>query len=125
MGNVTNNFNLGKGWNAEISGWYRSKAAEGLLVANEMYAVNSAISKQLFKKKATLKAGVRDIFYTQQFSGYAKYSDVDVVIASKRDSRQFNVSFNYRFGKKNIAPARRKSGGADDEQNRVNSGSGN
>jgi len=125
MGNVTNSFNLGKGWNAEVSGWYRSKAAEGLLVANEMYAVNSAISKQLFKKKATLKAGVRDIFYTQQFSGYAKYSDVDVVISSKRDSRQFNISFNYRFGKTNIAPARRKSGGADDEQSRVNSGGGN
>ena len=125
MANVTNSFTLGKGWSAEVSGWYRSKAPEGLLVANEMYAVNSAISKQLFKKKATLKLGVRDIFYTQQFSGYAKYSDVDVIVSSKRDSRQFNLSFNYRFGKKNIAPARRKSGGADDEQNRVKSGGGN
>ena len=125
MGNVTNSFTLGKGWSAELSGWYRSKAAEGLLVANDMYAVNSAITKQLFKKKATLKLGVRDIFYTQQFSGYAKYSDVDVIISSKRDSRQFNLSFNYRFGKTNIAPARRKSGGADDEQNRVKSGGGN
>ncbi|MEP7372583.1 MAG: TonB-dependent receptor [Chitinophagaceae bacterium] len=125
MANVTNSFTLGKGWSAEVSGWYRSKAAEGLLVANEMYAVNSAVSKQMFKKKATLKLGVRDIFYTQQFSGYAKYSDVDVVIASKRDSRQLNLSFNYRFGKNNIAPARRKRGGADDEQSRVNSGGGN
>lgn len=126
MGNMTNSFTIGKkGWTAEVSGWYRSKAAEGLLIANEMYAVNSAISKTILKKKATVKLGVRDIFYTQQFSGYAKYSDVDVDILSKRDSRQFNLSFNYRFGKKNIAPARRKSGGADDEQNRVKSGGGN
>ena len=125
MANVTNSVTLGKGWSAEVSGWYRSKAAEGLLVAHEMYAVNSAISKQLFNKKATIKLGIRDIFYTQQFSGYAKYSDVDVNVSSKRDSRQFNLSFNYRFGKKNIAPARRKSGGADDEQNRVKSGGGN
>jgi len=126
MGNMTNSFTIGKkGWTAEVSGWYRSKAAEGLLIANEMYAVNSAISKTILKKKATVKLGVRDIFFTQQFSGYAKYSDVDVDIDSRRDSRQFNLSFNYRFGKKNIAPARRKSGGADDEQNRVKSGGGN
>ena len=126
MGNMTNSFTIGKkGWNAEISGWYRTKAAEGLLVANEMGAVNTAISKQLFKKKATIKLGVRDIFYTQQFSGYAKYSDVDVDVASKRDSRQFNLSFNYRFGKNNIAPERKKRGGASDEQNRVNTSGGN
>lgn len=125
MTNITNSFTLGKGWGAEISGWYRSKAAEGLLVANEMWAANSAITKQLFKKKATLKVGIRDIFWTQQFSGYAKYSDVDVTVDSRRDSRQFNASFTYRFGKKNIAPERRKRGGAGDEQNRVKSGGGN
>jgi hypothetical protein len=120
--NITNSFTLGKGWSAEISGFYRSKGVDGLLVANKMYAVNSAVSKQIMKKKATIKAGVRDIFMTQQFSGYAKYSDVDVTLASRRDSRQFNLTFSYRFGKTNIAPARRKTGGASDEQNRVNTG---
>ncbi|MGN6292341.1 MAG: TonB-dependent receptor domain-containing protein [Chitinophagaceae bacterium] len=125
LGNMTNTFTLGKGWNAELSGWYRSKAAEGILVANDMGAMNAAITKQLFDKKGTLKLGVRDILWTQQFSGYAKYSDINVDISSRRDSRQFNLSFSYRFGKKNIAPARRKTGGADDEQNRVKTGGGN
>lgn len=125
LGNITNSFTLGKGWNAELSGWYRSKAAEGILVASAMGAMNSAITKQMLKGKGTLKFGVRDILWTQKFNGYAKYSDVDVTINSRRDSRQFNMSFTYRFGKKNIAPARRKTGGADDEQNRVNSGGGN
>jgi hypothetical protein len=125
MGNITNSFTLGKGWSGEISGWYRSKAAEGLLVANPMWAANSAITKQILKKKGSVKLGVRDIFYTQQFSGYARYADVDVDISSRRDSRQFNLSFTYRFGKTNIAPARKKTGGASDEQNRVNTGGGN
>jgi iron complex outermembrane receptor protein len=123
MGNMNNTFTLGKkGWTAELSGWYRSKTTEGLLVANSMWAVNSAISKQIFKKKGSVKLGVRDIFWTQAFSGYAKYADVDVTVASRRDSRQFNLTFTYRFGKTNIAPARRKTGGATDEQNRVNTG---
>ncbi|MEJ7829353.1 MAG: outer membrane beta-barrel family protein, partial [Segetibacter sp.] len=122
-GNIINSFTIGKGWSAELSGWYRSKGADRLLISNSMSAVNSAISKQLFKKKATLKMGIRDIFFMQQFSGYAKYSDVDVIVAAKRDSRQFNLSFNYRFGKTNIPSERRKTGGANDEQSRVKSGS--
>jgi outer membrane receptor protein involved in Fe transport len=122
MTNMTNSFTFGKGWGAEISGWYRTKSVQGLLVANDMGAVNTAISKQLLKKKATVKLGLRDVFYTQQFSGYAKYSDVDVTLASKRDSRQVNLSFVYRFGKTNIAPERKRRSGASDEQNRVNTG---
>jgi hypothetical protein len=122
MANMTNSFTLGKGWSAEIGGWYRTKGAEGLLVINDMGAVNTAIAKQLFNKKATVKFGLRDVFYTQQFSGYAKYSDVDVNIAGKRDSRQFSLTFNYRFGKSNIAPERKRRSGASDEQNRVNTG---
>ena len=125
-GNMTNSFTIGKkGWNAELSGWYRTKGADGLLVINDMGAMNGAVSKTILKKQATLKLGVRDIFYTQQFSGYAKYSNVDVNISGRRDTRQVNLSFNYRFGKKNIAPERRRRTGATDEQNRVNTGGGN
>jgi len=121
-GNMNNSFTLGKGWSTEVSGWFRSKGVDGLLVINNMGAVNTAISKQVLKKKGSIKLGLRDVFYTQKFSGYAKYSDVDVRIAGKRDSRQANISFTYRFGKTNIAPERRRSSGADDEQNRVKSG---
>ncbi len=125
-GNMTNSFTIGKkGWNAELSGWYRTKGADGLLVINDMGAMNGAVSKTILKKQATLKLGIRDIFYTQQFSGYAKYSNVDVNISGRRDTRQVNLSFNYRFGKKNIAPERRRRTGATDEQNRVNTGGGN
>ncbi len=120
--NMTNSFTFGKGWGAEVSGWFRSKAAEGVLVANNMGAVNTAFSKQVMKKKGSIRLGVRDIFWTQVFSGTARYGDVDVRINSKRDSRQFNLSFTYRFGKTNIAPERRRSSGASDEQNRVKSG---
>ncbi len=118
-GNMTNSFTLGKGWNAEVSGWYRSKGLEGILVSKAMGALNTGLSKQVFQKKGTVKLGLRDVFHTQQFSGYARYSDVNVTIANVRDSRQVNLSFVYRFGKSNIAPERRRNGGANDEQGRV------
>ncbi|HET9431698.1 MAG TPA: outer membrane beta-barrel family protein, partial [Chitinophagaceae bacterium] len=120
--NMNNNFTIGKGWGAELGGWYRGKSPEGLLVADPMGSLNAGITKQIFKKKGSLKLGIRDILYTSQFSGYAKYSDVDVVIGARRDSRQVTLNFNYRFGKSNIAPERRRKGGASDEQNRVKTG---
>ena len=122
MGNMTNSFTMSKGWSAEVSGWFRSKGAEGLLIAGNMGAINSAISKQILKKKGTIKIGVNDILNTQQFHGYAKYSVVDVKVDTYRTSRQFNLNFIYRFGKTNIPSERRKTGGAGDEQNRVKSG---
>jgi outer membrane receptor protein involved in Fe transport len=122
VGNLTNTFTFGKGWSAELSGWFRTKAAEGLLISNPMGALNAAISKQVLDKKGMLKLGVRDIFLTQQFSGYARYSDVDVTLNSRRDSRQVNLSFTYRFGKSNIPSERKRRSSAADEQSRVNSG---
>jgi iron complex outermembrane receptor protein len=123
MMNMTNSFTIGKkGWTAEASGFYRTKGADGLLIANAMGGMNIGAGKLIMKKKGTVRLTVRDIFWTQRFSGYAKYSDVDVKLASRRDSRQVAVSFNYRFGKTNIAPARKRATGATDEEKRAGAG---
>ena len=90
-----------------------------------MGAVNAAFTKQVLKSKGTIRFGVDDIFDTRQFTGIVKYSDVNVNVANRRVSRQYNINFSYRFGKKDIPAARRKSGGAGDEQNRVGGGGGN
>ncbi len=121
-GNITNSFTLGKGWAAEISGWYNSKMLRGLIESYGMGAINAALTKQVLKTKGTIKLGADDIFNTRQFSGVIKYSDVNVNVENRRHSRQFNLNFSYRFGKKDIPEARRKNGGAGDEQSRVKSG---
>lgn len=123
--NVNNSISFGKGWTGEVSGWYNSKTLRGLLVSNPLGAINTGLSKQVLKNKGTIKLGVNDVLNTQQFSGKVKYSDVNVDIKSRRINRQFNINFNYRFGKKDIPAARRKTGGAGDEQNRVSTGQGN
>ena len=123
--NITNSIDFGKGWKGEVSGWYRSKGVEDLLVINNMGAINAALSKQVLKNMGTIKIGVRDMLRTQNFSGYAKYSDVNVNLSGRRDSRQLNVSLNIRFGNAKIPGIRKQSGGAGDEQNRVKTGGGN
>ncbi len=124
-GNLTNSFTFADTWTGELSGWFNSNPSEGLLIGRPMGAVNAAIAKSVMNKKATIKFGVRDIFRTTNFSGYSRYADVDLDISNnrRRDNRVFNISFTYKFGKSNIAPARRRNSGANEEQSRVKSGS--
>jgi outer membrane receptor protein involved in Fe transport len=122
-GNLSNSFTFAKTWTAEISGWFNSNPSEGLIIARSMGAMNVGLAKHLWKKKATVKVGVRDLLRTANFRGYSRYADVDLDVFNDRkmDTRQFNISFTYKFGKNNIDPARRRSGGASEEQNRVKS----
>ena len=122
--NLSNSFTFAGTWAAEISGWFNSNPSEGLIIARPMGAMNLGMSKQLFKKKATIKFGVRDVLRTSNFSGYSRYADVDLNVSNdrRRDNRVYNISFSYKFGKNNIAPERRRSGGASEEQSRVRSG---
>ncbi len=122
--NMSNSFTFAKVYTAEVSGWYNSNPSDGLIIGRSMGAVNAAFARQIMKKKATVKLGIRDIFRTANFSGFSRYADVDLTVNNDRrkDNRQVSLSFSYKFGKNNIAPARRRTGGASDEQSRVGSG---
>lgn len=122
--NISNQFTFKNGWGGEVSGFYRSGSVQGVLVANPMGAMNIVITKNIMKNKGNIKLGVRDVLFTQKFSGYSKYQNVDVTINQYRDSRVAQLTFTYRFSKGKTA-AQRKRGGANDEQNRVGGGGGN
>jgi len=120
-GNISNQFSFKKGWNAELSGNYQSRALGGTLVMKPMGVVNVAITKQVLKNKGTIKLNVRDVFLMQAFNGYSQYQNIDLTIHQTRDSRVVNLGFTYRFGKGKPAQ-QRKRGGAGEEQNRVGGG---
>ncbi|MBL7697110.1 MAG: TonB-dependent receptor family protein, partial [Chitinophagaceae bacterium] len=122
--NVNNQLTFGKGWSGEVSGWYRSKGIWGQIKSYPMGALNAGISKQVLKDKGSVKIAVRDIFYTQPPKGDINFKSTEAHFSSLWDSRQVNITFNYRFGKpfKVEGPKRRES--RPEEQNRVK-GAGN
>lgn len=120
--NINNQLNFKKGWSAELSGFYRSQGIEGQIVVNPMWRMDAGVQKQILKSRGTLKFSLRDIFQSQNFSGYVKYQDIDVYIKNIRDSRSASLTFSYRFGKPIKNQQRRRTGGASDEQNRVKTG---
>jgi iron complex outermembrane receptor protein len=126
LGNFNNQFHFNKGWGAEISGFYRSSGVEGQVLVNPMGQVSAAISKQILQDKGSLKLGLRDIFYTQQVSGYINFQETQATFHNARDTRQLSLSFSYHFGKPiKGSQQRRSQGGATDEQNRVKVGGNN
>lgn len=120
--NLGAQFDMGKGWNAELNGFYRSSGLDGVLVIGSMGALNAGIAKSVLKNKGNVKLGFRDILWTQKFKGSAEYAYIDTRFTQQRDSRQVSLSFNWRFGNAKIAAPKRKSGGASSEQNRVKAG---
>ena len=121
--NGSQQFNFAKTWSAELSGFFRSGGIEGVIQGKSMGMLSAGLGKEIFKKKATIRVNVRDIFYTQGFRGSSKYSNIDMRLKETRDSRVVNFGFTYRFskGKINGAPKRRASS-ASDEQNRIGGG---
>jgi len=117
--NMTNQFSLGKGWTAEITGSYRTGILVGQIISGETGRINAGIAKKVFNNKGSVKLNVRDIFHTGLNHGiitsikgaYATYHNWG-------DTRNFIISFNYNFGKTTGSPRNRNSG-AEAEQNRV------
>lgn len=117
--NITNNFTLPKGFRAELGGWYQSRQIYGFMDMKPMWALNAGVQKSLMNDKATLRLNVQDLFWTSPPRATSVYNSYREDFVVNRETRQVSISFNYRFGNSKLQPARRRSGGAEDEKNRV------
>lgn len=118
---MNNQFRIGKTYIAELSGFYTGRARNDL---QEILYPNSQVliglARPVLKKKGTVKISMRDIFYTLGMEGVTDFQSASEYFILRRDSRVFNLSFVYRFGK-SIKTIKRNSGGAEDEIERVGS----
>ena len=118
--NLTNQFTLGNGWSAEVSGFYHGRNRdEGQALIRSISQVSLAVSKQLWDKRASVVVNVRDVFHSQVSREIQNFQNVVSTIQLTRDTRVANVSFVYKFGTPvKGAPVKRNSS-ADDEKDRV------
>ncbi len=117
--NISNEFQFKKGWAAEITGYYNSKATEAQFSIKPSGDLSLGLSKQILHNHSTLKLNYRDILFSQVTNGTINYQNVQEHFIQSRDSRIVNFSFSYRFGKKPKDAGRNSESGASEEQNRV------
>ena len=119
---ISNQFTLFKKFNAELSGYYITRARNDLQeILYPTGQVSVGVSRQILKKKPTWKISAKDIFYTQAMEGLTQFDRATEYFILKRDSRVVNISFAYRFGKA-YKTTRRSGGSAGDEAERVGNG---
>jgi outer membrane receptor protein involved in Fe transport len=120
--NVSNSFQMGKGWSGEISGFYNYKNFNSsVILAQPMGMFSLGLGKQVMKGKGTVRVNARDPFWLMKFRGSTEMDKFTTGIQSRWDNRRFILSFNFRFGKAQ-QQQQRKRGGSDEEQNRAGGG---
>jgi hypothetical protein len=117
--NTNNSFKLPGNWSAELGGWYQTRQVYAFLNLDPMWSLNAGIQKQLFNRRATIKLSASDIFWTSPPSGITAFRDYVEHFNVKRETRVCSINFSWRFGNNQIAPSRKRAGGAEEERKRA------
>ncbi len=115
-------FSLGKGFKYQVSGWYNSPMLWGAFNINKMWSVDMAIQKKCFGDRGSLRLSLDDVFLTNRMKGFTNFGGVDMQLKSRNETRVGRLSFSYRFGGNEVAKARDRKTGLEDEAKRVGKG---
>jgi len=120
--NLNNQFRFKKGWGGEISGFYNSRSQHDIQeVVDPSGQLSMGVSKTVLDNAGTIKIAVRDIFYTNWIKGLTQFDNATEYFKLTRDTRVFNISFSWRFGKA-FKTQKRSEGASRDEIQRVGNG---
>lgn len=83
----------------QLNGSYNGeqKTAQGRYLGQ--FAVNTALSKDIMKDKATIAFNISDIFNSRKMRSYTYLQDLTSYGEMQYRKRQFTLSFTYRFNK--------------------------
>jgi iron complex outermembrane recepter protein len=122
---MQNSFKLGKGFTAELSGFYNSPSVwQGAFKSKSIYSIDAGLQKTIFKGKGNVKAAVGDVFNTLKFRGTSDFAGQQNIFYGKPESRQFKLSFSMRFGSAQIKAARQRKSGVEEETKRTEASGG-
>jgi len=119
FGSANFQFKLNKGWSAELSGMSRTDITSGQFILKGYSRANAGVQKKL-SAATTLKFSVNDIFYSQANNGIINnLANTDANWFNRFDTRQFILTFSWRFGKTIADQRKHNTNGAESEQSRV------
>jgi outer membrane receptor protein involved in Fe transport len=96
-GRFVSNMNLGKGWNLQVNGFYRSPIIMLQGEMDAMYSTSAGIRKNVMGNNGTISMNMNDIFNTMRFSMYNYGDNFTMNMERRRTSRFLNIGFTYRI----------------------------
>ncbi|WP_316839794.1 outer membrane beta-barrel family protein [Pedobacter gandavensis] len=120
QGNLSNSFNMGKGFSSELTVMYLSPFSQGIYETKNLFQMDLGLSKSLFDNKANIRCSVSDIFNTFSTRYNVNYQGVNAYYRQKDESRFFNLSLSYKFGNSNVKRSKTRNINSDEIRNRMN-----
>ena len=118
---VLNQFSFGRGWSAELGGYYASRDLDTQAFTSGMYRVNSGIQKKVFKNMGSIRIAADDIFHSWVY--HNKSVDLpqsDYAEVRTYDTQRLGIAFSYRFGKDTFSrKSKHQNNAADEEKGRL------
>ncbi|MBA3665596.1 MAG: outer membrane beta-barrel protein [Bacteroidetes bacterium] len=112
-----NQFLISKNTKLEVSLFGNGPWVDGVTRIETRGALNAGIKQNFLKDKLSVSIGLNDIFYTLPVISEVKFGNQYSSSIHSWDSRRFNLSINYNFGK--IKVQQRNVKGIDEEKGRV------
>ncbi len=113
-------FTLGKGYNAELSGWFSGPNVWGATWRTKsLGGLDLGFQKQILKKQGTLKLSVTDIFFTNPWTATSNFGGLFINGRGQNESRTVRLAFSWRFGNNQVKAARQRQTGLESEAKRI------
>lgn len=118
---MQNNFTIGKGYSAELTGWFNGPGLYGPVFRTKpMGSLDLGVQKLVFGGNGSIRMGVTDILRTGSI--WRARNDFNGLLLNVRavsETRTFRVSFNYNFGNNSVKASRQRETGLESEKNRI------
>lgn len=117
--NMDHSFTIDKTFTAEFSTQYQSPLQYGIFKIDSRIVANAGLRKSFMNNKMNLRLSLSDIFNTRTSKLSTTYQNMNLHFEERGESRVARLTLNYRFGKNEVKPARRRSTGLESEANRM------
>ena len=118
--NTQNAYTLPAGFTAELNGYFQSPFAMGYATFKTVGYVDLGLRKNIMKGNGSLKLAVNDVFNTKQYRFDVQYAAIRANSINNMDTRVVNLTFNYKFGNKNVKQSKVRKSAVEAEAGRTN-----
>ena len=116
---ANSSFVMPHGWSADLNGVYESREAFGFELIRPRSQVAAGLQKNFWGKQGTFRLNVADIFYTAPVRSTSTYDNFNESFFRQQDTRVATAALTYRFGRSQVAAARKRAAGAKEELRRA------
>jgi hypothetical protein len=115
-----NSFKLPKKFKVVLSVYYSTPYRDGITKVRSAYAATTGVQKTMWGGKASVKLNFNNFIGPNAYRAKYLSNNLNIDWVNRWEGRRINVSFNYKFGNKNVKASRQRSSASQEEKNRVN-----